>query len=372
MSERCNQSSSRPFEQHRSNFLSLTRDRQGSRSPTAHRHDRHSPELARHDRQNDRHGHSDRQGSASQRARQGSRSQLDQWHERDGSQPGSPGRHFETAPSRSRHDDRHGSFEHHDARHVSSSHHDARHRPSSHHDARHASSSHQSSRHSSQSGHTRPDSDKDTTRSDSRQHYDRHTPRGQHRVVTHHAREGSIDHKHEYSTPDRSAGSRSAHARSAVDSSAHDTSVHSSAQPSQPPTISNRGRPSPVLLQGPSRHAPLANQPLPPPPPQFPDLARQTSLQPPQLREQPLPLPPPQPPVTAAQALPQVPAHLLTPPDPALDFFSEHFDALKALYSKGLQPPVPKVKPMDNVTRLGLLHSATHQVRAASLSHLPV
>lgn len=43
------------------------------------------------------------------------------------------------------------------------------------------------------------------------------------------------------------------------------------------------------------------------------------------------------------------------PSDPALDFFSEHFDALRALYTKGLQPPVPRVKALDNVVKCRLI-----------------
>ena len=45
----------------------------------------------------------------------------------------------------------------------------------------------------------------------------------------------------------------------------------------------------------------------------------------------------------------------LGPSDPALDFFSEHFDALRALYTKGLQPPVPRVKALDNVVKCRLI-----------------
>ena len=43
------------------------------------------------------------------------------------------------------------------------------------------------------------------------------------------------------------------------------------------------------------------------------------------------------------------------PKDPALDFFSESFDALRALYTRGLLPPVPRVKPLDNVVKCRLI-----------------
>ena len=39
----------------------------------------------------------------------------------------------------------------------------------------------------------------------------------------------------------------------------------------------------------------------------------------------------------------------------ALDFFSEHFDPLRALYTKGLQPPVPRMKALDNVVKCRLI-----------------
>ena len=58
------------------------------------------------------------------------------------------------------------------------------------------------------------------------------------------------------------------------------------------------------------------------------------------------------------QGVTPFPGHLQTsldPSDPALNFFSEHFDALKALYTKGLQPPVPKMKPLDNVVKCRLI-----------------
>ncbi|GAQ87908.1 hypothetical protein KFL_003870050 [Klebsormidium nitens] len=37
--------------------------------------------------------------------------------------------------------------------------------------------------------------------------------------------------------------------------------------------------------------------------------------------------------------------------DPALDFFSELFDPLCALYTVGLQPPAPRVQPLDNLNK---------------------
>lgn len=67
----------------------------------------------------------------------------------------------------------------------------------------------------------------------------------------------------------------------------------------------------------------------------------------------PLPGPPPGPP--AATRTPQLPLPPPPPPPGALDFFSEHFDALRALYTKGLQPPIPKVKVLDNVVKCRLI-----------------
>lgn len=43
------------------------------------------------------------------------------------------------------------------------------------------------------------------------------------------------------------------------------------------------------------------------------------------------------------------------PPPGALDFFSEHFDPLRALYTKGLQPPIARVKALDNVVKCRLI-----------------
>lgn len=51
----------------------------------------------------------------------------------------------------------------------------------------------------------------------------------------------------------------------------------------------------------------------------------------------------------------QLPLPPPPPPPGALDFFSEHFDALRALYTKGLQPPIPKVKVLDNVVKCRLI-----------------
>ena len=50
-------------------------------------------------------------------------------------------------------------------------------------------------------------------------------------------------------------------------------------------------------------------------------------------------------------ALPSPPQAPFDPKDPALDFFSEHFDAMRAIYTRGLQPPEPRVKALDNVVR---------------------
>lgn len=68
----------------------------------------------------------------------------------------------------------------------------------------------------------------------------------------------------------------------------------------------------------------------------------------PQMSSELLPPPPARRPAAAVQ---QQQAHN----DPALDFFSEHFDALKALQTRGLQPPVPRVKPLDNITRCRMI-----------------
>ncbi len=43
------------------------------------------------------------------------------------------------------------------------------------------------------------------------------------------------------------------------------------------------------------------------------------------------------------------------PKDAALDFFSAEFDAMKALYTRGLQPPIPRVKVLDNVVKCRLI-----------------
>ena len=50
-------------------------------------------------------------------------------------------------------------------------------------------------------------------------------------------------------------------------------------------------------------------------------------------------------------ALPSPPQAPFDPKDPALDFFSEHFDAMRAIYTRGLQPPEPRVKALDNVVK---------------------
>ncbi|GLI62053.1 hypothetical protein VaNZ11_004481 [Volvox africanus] len=39
------------------------------------------------------------------------------------------------------------------------------------------------------------------------------------------------------------------------------------------------------------------------------------------------------------------------PPSPSLDFLSPAFDSLRALLTPGLQPPLPHVRPMDNVSQ---------------------
>ena len=51
----------------------------------------------------------------------------------------------------------------------------------------------------------------------------------------------------------------------------------------------------------------------------------------------------------------QTPLFPSPPPPGALDFFSEHFDPLRALYTKGLQPPIPRVKALDNVVKCRLI-----------------
>ncbi len=66
-----------------------------------------------------------------------------------------------------------------------------------------------------------------------------------------------------------------------------------------------------------------------------------------------------QPPTSAqgrpSTSLPSPAQPPINPKDPALDFFSESFDALRALYTRGLLPPVPRVKPLDNVVKCRLI-----------------
>ena len=57
-------------------------------------------------------------------------------------------------------------------------------------------------------------------------------------------------------------------------------------------------------------------------------------------------------PSTSLLSLAQPP---INPKDPALDFFSDSFDALRALYTRGLLPPVPRVKALDNVVKCRLI-----------------
>ncbi|DBA75848.1 hypothetical protein WJX77_004367 [Trebouxia sp. C0004] len=59
-----------------------------------------------------------------------------------------------------------------------------------------------------------------------------------------------------------------------------------------------------------------------------------------------------EPPSTSLPSRAQAP---ITSKDPALDFFSEGFDALRALYTRGLLPPVPRVKVLDNVVKCRLI-----------------
>ncbi len=54
-------------------------------------------------------------------------------------------------------------------------------------------------------------------------------------------------------------------------------------------------------------------------------------------------------------SLPSLAQLTSNPEDPALDFFSESFDALRALYTRGLLPPVPRVKVLDNVVKCRLI-----------------
>lgn len=73
-----------------------------------------------------------------------------------------------------------------------------------------------------------------------------------------------------------------------------------------------------------------------------------------------LPGPPPRQPPVLSQgrsggALPSALQAQFNPKHPLLDFFSDSFDALKALYTRGLQPPVPKVKVLDNVVKCRLI-----------------
>ncbi|KAK9808638.1 hypothetical protein WJX72_000999 [[Myrmecia] bisecta] len=58
--------------------------------------------------------------------------------------------------------------------------------------------------------------------------------------------------------------------------------------------------------------------------------------------------------------------------DPELDFFSPHFNAQKALATIGLQPPMPRVRPLDNVVKCrAILPADIPQSRAAYLARNP-
>ena len=50
----------------------------------------------------------------------------------------------------------------------------------------------------------------------------------------------------------------------------------------------------------------------------------------------------------------------LPAPDPALDFFSPHFDPLRALLAEGLLPPLPAARPLDTVHRCRFMLPPDH------------
>ncbi|GIL75278.1 hypothetical protein Vretimale_7975 [Volvox reticuliferus] len=53
----------------------------------------------------------------------------------------------------------------------------------------------------------------------------------------------------------------------------------------------------------------------------------------------------------AAAITTEVAAAGSAPPSPSLDFLSPAFDSLRALHTPGLQPPLPDVRPLDNVSQ---------------------
>ncbi|BDA44372.1 probable small nuclear ribonucleoprotein Sm D-like protein at C-terminar half [Coccomyxa sp. Obi] len=68
-----------------------------------------------------------------------------------------------------------------------------------------------------------------------------------------------------------------------------------------------------------------------------------------------------------AKEAPSAPAY-----DSSLDFFSPQFDALKALYNFGLQPPNPKVLPLDNISKCrAILPADLPESRAARMAINP-
>ncbi|KAK3255677.1 hypothetical protein CYMTET_35152 [Cymbomonas tetramitiformis] len=85
-------------------------------------------------------------------------------------------------------------------------------------------------------------------------------------------------------------------------------------------------------------------------------LATSASFQPPQLSPAPRfkkPYPKPHPSfrneVTPTPPKPEVPP---PPYHPSLDFFSKDFDATKALRTPGVEPPNPRVRPLDNLNKI--------------------
>ncbi|GFR47528.1 hypothetical protein Agub_g9246, partial [Astrephomene gubernaculifera] len=104
--------------------------------------------------------------------------------------------------------------------------------------------------------------------------------------------------------------------------------------------------------QPPASHAgPLA---APHPPTSHPPPHLNTPMDPscPPLPPPPPPLPPPPPAASSLPPPPQPPTTTTTaPPSPSLDFLSPRFDPLRALHTPGLVPPLPGVRPLDNVSQ---------------------
>jgi small nuclear ribonucleoprotein (snRNP)-like protein len=66
----------------------------------------------------------------------------------------------------------------------------------------------------------------------------------------------------------------------------------------------------------------------------------------------------------------------IKPKDPGLDFRSADFDPLRALYAKGLQPPMRNVRPLDNISKARILlpaksEDACHSVTLGKVARKP-